>query len=150
MDYDSEAETRKHIQRVGELIGDAIKDLIDRSKYHDRSKLGPVEKPLFDKYTPLLKNVEYNSPKYKELLKDLKPALDNHYANCSHHPEHFKNGIEDMNLLDILEMLLDWKASSERNKGGNIRKSIEINAERFGINPQLRKIFENTCDLFRW
>jgi hypothetical protein len=41
-------------------------------------------------------------------------------------------------------MLIDWKSSSERHNDGNIRKSLEINAERFNFSPQLTKIFENT------
>ncbi len=55
--------------------------------------------------------------------------------------------VNDMNLLDILEMLCDWKAASERHNDGNIRKSIEINANRFGLSPQLVRILENTADL---
>lgn len=38
-----------------------------------------------------------------------------------------------MNLIDIVEMLADWKASSERQQNGNLLTSIEINAERFNI-----------------
>jgi hypothetical protein len=52
-----------------------------------------------------------------------------------------------MNLIDLVEMLCDWKAASERHNDGNIRKSIEINASRFTISPQLVKILENTADL---
>ena len=55
--------------------------------------------------------------------------------------------VNDMNLLDIVEMLCDWKAASERHNDGNIRKSIEINANRFGLSPQLVKILENTADV---
>jgi hypothetical protein len=150
MNYDSEADTRKHIARVADLIGEVQKDLIDRARYHDASKLSPEEKSYFDEYTPKLKGVTYNSPEYKQFLVDMKPALDHHYAKCRHHPQHFKDGVEDMNIIDVLEMLLDWKASSERHNDGNIRKSIEINAERFGLSPQLRKIMENTCDYLRW
>lgn len=150
MNYDSEAETRKHIQRVGELIHDSIKDLLDRAKYHDRSKLSGVEKEYFDKYTPILKDLQYGSDEYKVCLKDMKPALDHHYAACSHHPEHYKNGINDMNLLDLLEMLLDWKASSERQNDGNIRKSIESASQRFNIDSQLKQVLENTCNYLRW
>jgi hypothetical protein len=49
-----------------------------------------------------------------------------------------------MNLLDLVELLVDWKAASERHNDGNIRKSIEINKTRYGIDSQLVKIFENT------
>lgn len=80
----------------------------------------------------------------------MKPAIQHHYAACTHHPEHFKNGINDMNIFDILEMLLDWKASSERQNDGNIRKSIDIATDRFNINPQLKQVLENTCNYLRW
>ena len=76
----------------------------------------------------------------------MKPAIQHHYAACTHHPEHFN----DMNIFDILEMLLDWKASSERQNDGNIRKSIDIATDRFNINPQLKQVLENTCNYLRW
>lgn len=41
-------------------------------------------------------------------------------------------------------MLCDWKAATKRNKNGNIRKSIEINAQKYNISPQLEQILENT------
>ena len=78
----------------------------------------------------------------------MKPALDHHYANSRHHPEHFPKGINDMNLVDIMEMICDWKASSERQKDGNLLKSIEMNAQRFGYDDQLKQIFINTAKLF--
>lgn len=52
--------------------------------------------------------------------------------------------VNDMNLIDLLEMFADWKAASERHNDGNIRKSIEKNADRFGLSPQLVRILENT------
>lgn len=148
--YNSEASTRKHIMRVGALISDVIKDLLTRATYHDRSKLESPEKEYFDKYTPKLAEVTYNSPEYKQFLVEMKPALQHHYSKCLHHPEHYKNGVNDMTLIDVLEMLLDWKASSERHNDGNIRKSIEINADRFGINPQMKQIMENTATYLGW
>jgi len=47
----------------------------------------------------------------------------------------------------LLEMFCDWKAASERHNDGNIRKSIEHNADRFGMPPILVQIFENSVDL---
>ena len=52
-----------------------------------------------------------------------------------------------MDLTDILEMLADWKASTERTQNGDIFKSIEINSKRFGIEPQLKQILINTAKL---
>lgn len=49
-----------------------------------------------------------------------------------------------MSLVDLVEMLSDWRSATKRNKDGNLVKSIEINCQKYGISPQLRKIFENT------
>ena len=53
-----------------------------------------------------------------------------------------------MNLVDIVEMLCDWKAASMRQLNGNLLKSIETNAKRFGYDDQLKHIFMNTAKLF--
>lgn len=139
-----------HIHRVAELLHQCIKELLDRASNHDKSKLESPELEYFTKFTERLSSLTYGSDEYKQALRDLKPALDHHYANNSHHPEFYKNGINDMNLLDLIEMLCDWKAASERHNDGNIRKSIEINGNRFGMSPQLVKIFENTVDMLQY
>ena len=90
---------------------------------------------------------KYGSEEYKESLAGLKPALDHHYAHSRHHPEHFSKGINDMNLVDIMEMLCDWKAAGERQRDGNLLKSIELNAQRFGYDDQLKQIFINTAKM---
>ena len=141
-------DTFRHIERVRNLLNLMIIDLIQRGEAHDQSKLEPPEVELFTKYTALLAQTKYGSPEYNELKDQMKPALDHHYAKNSHHPEHYKNGINDMTLLDLIEMFCDWKAASERHHTGNILKSIEINADRFGISPQLVRIFENTAKIW--
>ncbi len=57
--------------------------------------------------------------------------------------------IDKMDLIDILEMLCDWFAASKRNLNGDITSSINKNAERFGISPQLTKILHNTAIYFQ-
>ena len=140
-------ETLRHIERVRNLLNVCIVELLRRGELHDQTKLEPPELEAFVRYTPKLAGCTYGSDEYNALLKELKPALDHHYANSRHHPEHHKCGITDMTLLDLVEMLCDWKAASERHNDGNIRKSIEVNARRFDMSPQLQYIFENTADL---
>lgn len=140
-------ETRKHIARVQELILKLVGVLCQRGVLHDASKLVSPEVEGFTEHTVALAKTEYNSPEYKAGLDALKEALSHHYANNRHHPEHHKNGMRDMNLVDILEMFCDWKAGSERQLNGNIRTSIDINAERFDIPPLLVAIFHNSVDL---
>ncbi len=140
-------DTFRHIERVRNLLNLCSINLLHRGELHDQTKLEPPEVEVFAEYTSKLSTCTYNSDEYKKYLAEMKPALDHHYAHNRHHPEHYKDGINDMNLLDIVEMLCDWKAASERHNDGNIRKSIEVNANRFGMSPQLVKILENTADL---
>lgn len=148
--YDSRTETYEHIQQVQANIFEFIKRMTGRAIKHDASKLEDPEKELFDKWTPMLKELEYGSPEYDAALKKLKPALDHHYAKNSHHPEHYPEGVDDMTLMDIIEMFCDWKAATQRMNDGNIRKSLELNKKRFNMSEQLFKIFENTIKELGW
>jgi hypothetical protein len=143
-----QVETQKHIERVRHYIRFVTDRLTLRGVKHDAIKLESPEIELFAKHTKHLSNTAYNGEEYKMHLAALKPALDHHYANSRHHPEHFPKGINDMNLVDIMEMICDWKASSERQKDGNLLKSIEMNATRFGYDDQVKQIFINTAKLF--
>ena len=144
MNYDSTAETLKHIRWVNRFLIDFSTELLKRAQEHDQSKLESPEKDLFDEMTPILEKVEYNSPEYKESLERLKPALDHHYLVNSHHPQHYPNGVDDMTLHDLVEMYCDWRAAVLRTKNGDINKSIDINGDRFKMSPQLVQIFKNT------
>jgi hypothetical protein len=44
-------------------------------------------------------------------------------------------------------MLCDWKAATLRHDDGDIRRSIEINQERFGYSDELKQILINTLPL---
>lgn len=143
-----QVETMKHIEAVRKYIRFFTDRLTTRGVEHDRLKLESPEVEVFAEYTPKLATATYGSEEYNEFLKGLNTALQHHYANYRHHPEHFNKGINDMNLLDVVEMLCDWKASSMRQHDGNLLKSIETNAERFGYSGQLKQIFINTAKLF--
>jgi hypothetical protein len=142
------AKTSEHIRLVGHFLHSFIKSLLDRADVHDQSKLASPEVEAFTEFTDKLAGSTYGSHEYEGFRKAMKPALDHHYAKNSHHPEHFKHGINDMTLLDVVEMFCDWKAATMRHHDGNIRKSIELNAERFSLSPQVVKILENTAALF--
>lgn len=49
-----------------------------------------------------------------------------------------------MDLIDLIEMICDWKASSMRHENGDIKKSIEINQKRFNYDDTLKQILLNT------
>ena len=143
-----QVETQKHIEIVRKFIKIFTDKLTNRGVDHDKLKLESPEVEIFAEYTPKLAQTTFGSEEYLQQLDNMKPALNHHYANYRHHPEHFKDGINDMNLIDIAEMICDWKASSLRQDDGNLLHSIELNAERFGIDAQLTKILLNTANLF--
>ena len=147
MAYDSWKDTLDHIQNVRTKIYQVVNDLLCRALEHDKSKLDAPEKEVYDLYTPDLRTLEYNSPAYHEVLAKMKVGIDHHYAVSRHHPEHYPDGINAMNLVDILEMIIDWKSAGERHKERptDIFKSIEINAERFHMDEQLKQILLNTA-----
>jgi hypothetical protein len=142
--YDSTKDTLEHIKRVSIFLNKMVLELMCRMQRHDASKMRSPEKEIFDIYTPKLKGSTYGSDEYKVFLKEMQSALNNHYEFNHHHPEHYQEGIEDMDLIDIVEMLCDWKAATERHADGNIDKSILLNKDRFGISEQLVRILQNT------
>ncbi len=142
---DSTASTLAHIKRVSDLLSSFSNELLRRGSVHDASKLRSPEKEFLDGID-FSSDVTYMSEEYKALLSgELAEYKKHHYAFNSHHPEHYAEGIEGMNLFDIVEMLMDWKAAGERHKDGNIYDSIRSGVDRFSIGPQLRKILDNTA-----
>lgn len=163
MSYDSRPETQEHINKVQMNLVRASSILLVRGAEHDKSKLYPPEVAAFDEMTPILATLEYGSPEYKESTAKLGDALKHHYEHNSHHPEHYENGIDGMSLFDLIEMLCDWKAASERTKPrgeavegerkgetGSMQFSLAHNAERHNIDPQLASILSNTFTELGW
>jgi len=142
-------DTCLHIFKIQSYLSFVVQDMLKRMAEHDQSKLCSAESDYFAWYTSKLKEAAYGSDEYKEFLKALKPALDHHYANNSHHPEHYPNGVNGMNLFDVVEMLVDWVASSHRTKNGDVYRSIELQQERFGLDDQLKQILINTVDYMK-
>lgn len=148
--YDSTQDTQEHIGKVRRYLQQMRIEIHCRGVEHDRSKFLSPEKEIFDAVTPKLKTLTYGSDEYKAALVEMGEALTHHYANNSHHPEHFENGVNGMSLFDVMEMLCDWKAASERHADGNLGKSLEINRVRFGISDQLCQILINTAIAMGW
>jgi hypothetical protein len=141
---DQRFKTMRHIETVRNYLNGAIGSLLVRGEIHDQSKLQAPEREIFDEYTQKLRGVTYGSDEYKAMMKEMQVAIDHHNANNIHHPEHYPNGIKDMSLLDLVEMLCDWKAATLRHNDGDILRSIDLNQKRFGYSDELAQIFRNT------
>ena len=143
--------TQDHIVRVGELIGEVTKDLNYRAIYHDQSKFDPIESGPLQEMQDLIDKegqAPFGSDEYRRRTALLGPMLEHHYANNRHHPEHFLNGIAGMTLVDLVEMVCDWKAASER--GNDPALNLTYLAQKYDIGPMLLSILQNTCREKGW
>lgn len=149
--YDSRADTLDHIGKVRARLDEAIGELQDRQRAHDASKLVAPEKSGYDRLAGLLRGGAYGSEAYHAILSEARETIQHHYANNSHHPEHYADGIAGMSLFDLIEMVADWKAASERTPGQeSIAPSLARSVERWGIAPQLAQILANTIKEMGW
>lgn len=150
MSNDSTPDTLEHIGKVQARIAEVCNHLTVRAVNHDLSKLAEPEKSDYDQLTTKLAELTYGSDEYRAALREAQPTIAHHYAVNDHHPEHWPNGINDMSLLSVVEMLCDWKAASERTRQGSIAQSLVHNKQRFGIDDQLAAILENTVKELGW
>lgn len=148
MSEDQRFKTIRHIETVRNYLNEVIRNLLYRAEQHDQSKLQSPEREMFDKYTAELRGCTYGSDEYKQFIAEMsKTALKHHYENNRHHPEHFNNGILGMDLLDVIEMFIDWYSATKRHADGDIYKSIKINKEKkLNNSDTLEQIFKNTAD----
>ncbi len=141
-DYDCTNDVMEHKRRVEYWMRDFEHQLKSRAENHDNSKLNdPMEKALFDKWTPELKRLTYGTDEYKAALDGMGEGVRKHYEANRHHPEHYPNGINGMTIVDLVEMLVDWMAAAEAK---NTHVDLERAAARFGLCDQLVEIFANT------
>lgn len=150
MSYDSTRDTREHITKVQANLLRIAADLTRRAKHHDESKLAEPEKSVFDTYTPKLAGSTYGSDEYKTYLAGMGEGLKHHYAVNDHHPEHGDGTLGWMNLMQLIEMLCDWKAATERHADGDLGESIRKNAERFGYTTEFERLLARTAADLGW
>lgn len=137
---------RKHQADVRSLSVSLSSLLLEQVSKHDDSKL---EEPELSCFVEMCgeNGPAFGSDEYKECLIKIGVGKDHHYSCNRHHPEYFANGISDMNLIDILEMVCDWVSSSKRQGQIDVFRSLDICFDRFNIDPQLRSIIRNTVCL---
>ena len=141
----------KHVRRVATLLMEVVSEIQTRAINHDESKFSEEEFSYFVAETPKLRHLTYNSPEYYESMSRLAPALEHHYKNNDHHPEFFgTNGVEQMDLIQLIEMLADWRAATERHDNGNLARSIHENAKRFEYSLHTKCVLAKTALRMKW
>lgn len=137
----------QHVQWITELLLLVQWDLSRRIMTHDRSKImAPEERDIYAKVVPKFAKTTFGTEEHRAVGRELRPAWKHHLHHNRHHPEHFSLGIDGMTLIDLVEMMCDWKAAGLRKADeASLENSVNILKERHGIGPQLEQILKNTA-----
>lgn len=127
----------ENVKVVKHLLASVQVELISRQLNHDNSKL---ENPEWNRVL-----YKYDKEEFPMSEEDLEIAKHHHYAHNRHHPERFKNGLNDMHIVDIIELIIDWIGDAYTDNE-DVEQAIKRKAEKYNIDPQLLSIFLNTAD----
>ncbi len=150
MEFKVLTDTLRHISEVAENLSDMIHDLEKRSISHDRSKLEEFEFDIMTEKLPIFRKANRESKEYKKSVTAIRAFLDHHYDYNRHHPQFHKNGFADMNLLDILEMIADWKAINKNNSDLSFKESLPETFEMYNIPKNMQKHIIATLEYLDW
>lgn len=134
---------KKHIERVRNRLSEFIFELYKRMKYHDASKLKEPEYSLWLRMDEEPR-YKYGTREYKDKIRRNKRVFDLHYAHNSHHPEHYSQGVLDMDLVDLIEMLIDWISYKDDISIKDAIELIEMQSDRYNLSEDLKCILKNT------
>lgn len=140
----------KHKDSVRSKLLFIARELTKRSAMHDDSKL---QSPEIDWLIEMDKEprVEYGSKEYYQKMHKWHKFFTHHYNVNRHHPDHFINGIDGMNLVDLSEYLIDIISYFDEMHVGDAIRVIEEQKSRFRLSDQLAQILKNTLiDYFAW
>lgn len=147
METDEREFLEKHVQHryyVHFFVTKLIEELLLRANLHDISKLTSEEFDGFAKSIYYLKGPWGQEARPPEILKRLKQSLVTHYAYNDHHPEYFQNGMKDMDLIQMLELIVDWRAAMIGQGNHDIEETLRVGQERFKYPDYVKDILRNT------
>ena len=132
-----------HVSSIRTNLAKIASALICRASVHDDSKLSKEQLDRYIARHQEIHHLQYGSPERDEVEAKYEYLIEAHHNEYRHHPEHFEHGIDDMNLVDVIEMLCDWAAA-----GADIEQSLKLNQKKYCISPQLMTLIENTIKDF--
>lgn len=142
-------DTIDHIRKVQTYLMQLVIELHSRALLHDSSKLMPPELEGYAGLSDAVRGLKYGTEEYRAAFAPFKSIIQHHYEANDHHPEHFAGGVSEMNLLQIVEMVADWKAASMRNSK-TLTETLDASFQRFGIDAQLAAVIRNTATFLDW
>lgn len=140
-----ETETMQHKMKVQIILSALSREFLVRGRRHDSSKLKSPEKEIYSEHHEELRIARYGTPEYNRVMEKIKPATQHHYQENDHHPEHFKNGFFDMNLIQITEMVADWIAVASE-KGTDVIADLPTLMQAHDIPENYYMVLKNTAE----
>lgn len=137
----------RHQKIVSFTLRELARELERRADLHDITKLQLDELEGFIEINQIARKHPFGSREYNESLKN-NQAIALHFSRNQHHPEHYPDGIEDMDFCDFIEMVCDWIGASRTY---NTTKWDDVVAEqqrRFPIMPWRLAVIENLAEWF--
>lgn len=125
----------RHINLVRFNLNKIAHRLKEKATVHDSSKYSIDEFEGFKEINRIAREHPFGSKEYKDSIKN-NQAVALHYSRNTHHPEHYQDGIDGMNLLDIIEMVADWKAASDTYGLTTFKESLEIQKGRYKLTSE--------------
>lgn len=124
----------RHQTLVRKYLLQLARSLEARALVHDLSKLQLDEFAGFVEIQQIARQHRIDSPEYRASINNDVVRL--HLSRNSHHPEYHAAGLCDMGLLDLIEMVIDWKAASETYGKSSLTESLPIQRERFKMTDE--------------
>jgi hypothetical protein len=150
MTTDFLCETILHVSEVSENLEIIASELRKRGCAHDRTKFQALEFDAFVSTREKFKKANYGTPEYQECVDIVKPAVDHHHANNRHHTGFHAAGVSGMSLIDLAEMIADWKAAERRSPDKKLKDTLDYAFNKYGIGKQLGCILRNTMADLGW
>lgn len=140
----------QHKKTVKERLLFLADELYKRAYNHDDSKLQlPELQWLIDMDKE--PRYAYGTPEYFDKMKRWDKFFKSHYKNNRHHPDHFPNGINDMNLADLCEYIVDIISYYKELHVNVALDTVNKQQQRFGFDEQITQILKNTLmEYFSW
>jgi len=147
---DTLAEILQHRAYVKANLDQIRAELEQLGDLHDLSKLDEEEFDAFCSTREDFKRANYGDALYKKCTERIKSAVERHYKLNRHHTGYHENGFADMDLIDILEMLADWKAASRRSPLLSFEDSLPKAFEMHNIPENMQKHILATLKRLGW
>lgn len=133
----------EHRALVHDKMATVSRDINTRARHHDQSSLNGSEFRIYEEHFDELQKYPMFDPRRDAVLKEMRVATMYHHNANDHHPEHFDDGINGMNLIQMIEFVADIMSQSEQN-GIDVYEMLPLLKDQYDISSQLYQVILNT------